>query len=125
MEWDKILTRKAAFVPQIANETDTSYFDQDRIGSPLGASFEFNDTIGRMDMTPERVQYTGSDSSSEDEEDDARWLAEGSHVPRTRNSTAFLNFSFVSLPNLQELTKEKVVKYSPRVDLDGDEPAAE
>ena len=106
----------------MADETDTSYFDQDRIGSPLGASFEFNDTIGHMDMTPERVQYTGSDSSSEDEEDDDRWLAGGgAPVPRSRNSTAFLNFSFVSLPNLQELTKEKVVKFSPRVDLDSDD----
>ena len=114
VEWDQILTRKAAFVPQIADETDTSYFDQDRLGSPLGTSFEFNDSIGHMDMTPERVPYTGSDTSSEEDEE-AKWLSEEGGVSK-RNSTAFLNFSFVSLPNLQQLTKDTVVKFSPRVE---------
>jgi len=99
IKWDALLTQKAAFIPVVDDETDTSFFDSERVSD----SFQLDIDELSQSESVQRVEYVDSDDSDEDS------------LLDNETSNAFLNFSFINLPNLQALSRETFVKNSPRL----------
>ena len=107
--WEDLLEQPGIFIPNVADETDTTYFG-DKYSS-LTLDLELH--------SPERIDYVDSSDYS----DTSSNTAEGEGL---EESNPFLNFSFMNLPNLASLTRDNFARTTPReYTVDIGEPSSE